>query len=88
MKLFIGLLHRTKELTIELPSLSQQSLQVLYDHKFQVDLRKESADAVNDKVAAVIKTTHGQLSNIKKVLGNQNVTYVILSKWTYRTYPK
>ncbi len=57
--------------------MSQQSLQVLYDQQLKVDLKKEVAGTVNDLVAAVIKTTHGQLSYVKNVLGSQNITFAI-----------
>ncbi|KAK4020382.1 hypothetical protein OUZ56_002366 [Daphnia magna] len=68
-----------REVTVEIAALSQQNLQVLYDKKFEIEIKPPvQADAANDLLTATIKTTHGQLQNIRNTLGGmRNVTFVV-----------
>lgn len=67
---------------MQVDALTQQNLQVLYDQQLTVQLKAPvqtgQSDVVPDMVAAVIKTTHGQLPNLKRILTQMhNVTFVI-----------
>nr|CAH0102269.1 unnamed protein product [Daphnia galeata] len=76
-----------KEVTVQVDALTQQNLQFLYDQQLAVQSKDsmqtlQSADTVPDTVpdlvAAIIKTTHKELPNLKRVLTEmQNVTFVI-----------
>lgn len=70
-------------MTVQVDALTQQNLQFLYDQQLAVQSKEsvqtlQSADTVPDLVAAIIKTTHKELPNLKRVLTEmQNVTFVI-----------
>lgn len=66
-------------MTVQVDALTQQNLQVLYDLMVQLKTSMQTAqNNVTDMVAAEIKTTHGQLPNLKRVLKEMhNVTFVI-----------
>ncbi len=65
-------------MTVKIDALTQQNLQVLYDQPLFTVQSKPLQSNVTDMVAAIIKTTHGQLQNLKRVLAEMhNVTFVI-----------
>ncbi|KAI9564768.1 hypothetical protein GHT06_008509 [Daphnia sinensis] len=68
-----------REVTVEIDALSQQNLQILYDKKFEIEIKPPvQVDTANDLLTATIKTTQGQLQNIRNTLGEmRNVTFVV-----------
>ena len=69
-------------MTVRVDALTQQNLQFLYDQQLAVQSKESvqtlQSDTVPDLVAAIIKTTHKELPNLKRVLTEmQNVTFVI-----------
>lgn len=68
-------------MTVKVDALTQQNLQVLYDHPLFTVQPKPSQTVhsnLTDMEAAIIKTTHEQLPILKRVLAEMhNVTFLI-----------